>query len=144
MDSTSCLLIYSQSELNFDQFKSEFGQIICFCSGPASSRLQQRRHHCLPHTIFPTGLILREGFVGSSPTHFCLYLGPLPRCHSVSVPKAPSAPAAAPVTESLHASTAFARVTGWNNHLQHSPRLDPRVIVHACDCSRLPKGFLYV
>ena len=43
-------------------------------------------------------------------------------CRSVSIRRAPSAPAAAPAAESLHASTAFARVTGWNNQLQHLPR----------------------
>ena len=38
-----------------------------------------------------------------------------PRCRSVSTRRAPSAPAAAPAAESLHVSTAVARVTGWNN-----------------------------
>ena len=48
-------------------------------------------------------------------------------CRSVSIRRAPSAPAAAPAAESLHASTAFARVTGWNNQLQRLPPAVPRL-----------------
>ena len=36
-------------------------------------------------------------------------------CRSASIRRAPSAPTAAPAAESLHASTAFARVTSGNN-----------------------------
>ena len=46
-------------------------------------------------------------------------------CRSASIRRAPSAPTAAPAAESLHASTAFARVTGANNQLQRLPLAGP-------------------
>ena len=51
-------------------------------------------------------------------------------CRSVSIRRTPSAPAAAPAAESLHASTAVARATGWNNQLQRLPPAGPPAAPH--------------
>ena len=56
--------------------------------------------------------------------------GGIRSCRSASIRRAPSAPIAAPDAESLHASTAFARVTGANNQLQRLPPAGPPAAPH--------------
>ena len=51
-------------------------------------------------------------------------------CRWVSIRRAPSAPAAAPAAESLHASPAVAHVTGWNNQLQRVLPAGPPAAPH--------------